>query len=117
MTKRMVMALVLLLLAPGTTPGQQNFRVTYSVDRSQADQIRVTGWVYNDMAVDALDVYVTAEAVDAAGKVVARGIAFVTWTVGTRGNARFMASVPAAPGVTSFRVYVSSFRRGFGPQS
>jgi hypothetical protein len=117
MTRRVVLACVLLVVAAATARAQANFRITHTVDRSHPDQIRISGWVYNEAPVDALDVSVTAEALDAKGKVVARGISFVTWSIPVRNGARFTLNVPAAPGITSFRVYVSSFRLGFGPQT
>lgn len=107
----------LLLGSLPATAQQQNFRVTYSVDRANPAQTRVTGWVFNDARFELLDVYVTAEALDAGGKIVARGIAFVAASIPERGNARFSASVPAPAGASTFRVYVSAFRPGLGLQS
>jgi hypothetical protein len=109
--------LALALLATGAARAQENFRITYQVDRSNPAHARVTGWVFNDAPLDVLDVYVTAEALDSGGKVVARGIAFVASQIGNRGGAPFSATVPAMPGTSRFRVRVTSFRFGLGPQS
>jgi len=52
------------------------FKVTFQVERTEPARVELVGRVYNTAAVDAVDVYVTAEALDASGKVLARGIAF-----------------------------------------
>src|SRR2546422_1986993 len=49
------------------------FRSTYQVERTDSNRVYLVGRVYNDASVDAVDVYVTAEALDASGKVLARG--------------------------------------------
>jgi hypothetical protein len=56
---------------------QESVRVTYTVDRSNPEQIQIAGIVFNDSPQDVFDVSVTAEALDGRGKVVARGIAYV----------------------------------------
>jgi hypothetical protein len=111
-----LLALAVAVLA-GEAPAQESFRVTYNIDRSTPGRTKVTGQVFNDARADALDVYVTAEAVDGAGKVVARGISFVSPSIRQGGNASFEATVPAPPNATSFRVRVSNFRFGLGLQS
>lgn len=101
-----------------TAPAQaQDFRVTFEVDRSNPSQIRLNGAVVNEGRNDVLDVYVTAEALDNAGKIVARGITFVSPSIPSRGRATFVASVPAVPGAVRYRVSVTSFRAGFGSQA
>lgn len=92
---------------------QPSFRVTHEVDRSTPDRTRVTGSVQNDGRVDVHDVYVTVEAVDGAGKVVARGIAFVSPHIRQGGRAPFEAVVPAG-GAPTFRVRVTGYRVGLG---
>jgi hypothetical protein len=95
---------------------QDGFRITYDVDRSRPDRARLTGRVMNERADDVFEVNVTAEALDAKGKVLARGIAYVDSRIG-RGDGRpFSLSVPTVPGTASFRVVVSSFRAGFSSQ-
>lgn len=96
---------------------QENFRVTFNVDRSTEGRTRVTGSVFNDNRADALDVYVTAEALDAGGKVVARGITFVSPNIRQGTAVAFDASVPAPSSASNFRVRVSAFRLGMGVQS
>ncbi len=106
----------LAVLAAGAIPvlAQGTFNVTYQVDRSNPTRVELTGRVYNGANVDAVDVYVTAEARDASGKVLARGIAFVAQTIPARNAAEFSARVPAVAGTATFRVVVSSFRYGLG---
>ena len=50
----------------------------YSIAGGSRGRTRVTGHVFNDSATDVVDVYVTAEALDAGGKTVARGITYVS---------------------------------------
>ena len=96
---------------------QQGFRITYEVDDSRPGRARLNGRVTNERPEDVFDVSVTAEALDAKGKVVARGISYVDSRI-SRGDSRaFSVTVPAVPGTTSFRVVVSSFRAGMVPQS
>ena len=96
---------------------QTGFRITYEVDESRPGRARLNGRVTNERPEDVFDVSVTAEALDAKGKVVARGISYVDSRI-ARGDSRaFSVSVPAVPGTTSFRVVVSSFRGGMVPQS
>ena len=111
-----LLALAVAVLA-GVALAQDSFRVTYNVDRSTPARTKVTGQVFNDARADALDVYVTVEAVDGAGKVVARGISFVGPSIRQGGNAAFEATVPAPPNATTFRVRVSNYRFGLGLQS
>jgi hypothetical protein len=99
-----------------TARAQGGFRITYEVDRSRPDRARLTGRVINERADDVFEVNVTAEALDAKGKVLAKGIAYVDSRIG-RGDGRpFSLSVPTVPGTANFRVVVSSFRAGFSSQ-
>ena len=116
-------ALVLITLAAAVLVApalaQQGFRITYEVDDSRPGRARLNGRLTNERSDDVFDVSVTAEALDARGKVVARGISFVDARI-ARGDTRvFSVTVPAVPGATSYRVMVSSFRPGMlqGPQS
>jgi hypothetical protein len=102
------------LVVAAAVAAQASFRVTFEVDRSQAARTRVTGVVFNDARVEALDVSITAEALDGAGKVVARGIAFVSPKIPEGGNASFEAIVPAPATATHFRVRVTRARFGLG---
>lgn len=105
----------LAVLVAGATPAsaQANFRITYNVDRSNPTQVQLAGEVFNDAAVDVLDVHVSAEALDAAGKRVAQGITWVG-SIRARSSASFSARVPAVRGATGFKVTVSSFQFGLG---
>jgi hypothetical protein len=95
---------------------QDGFRITYDVDRSRPDRARLTGRVVNERADDVFEVSVTAEALDARGKVLARGISYVDSRIG-RGDGRpFSMSVPTVAGTTSFRVVVSAYRAGLSSQ-
>ena len=107
---------VLLIASAGETAAQDGFKITYEVDRGRPDRARLAGRVVNERAEDVFEVSVTAEALDARGKVLARGIAYVDSRIG-RGDARpFSLSVPTVAGTTSFRVVVSSYRAGFSQQ-
>jgi hypothetical protein len=113
----LLLASSVLVLAAGPARAQDGFRITYEVDRSRPDRARLTGRVVNERSEDVFEVSITAEALDARGKVVARGISYVDARI-ARGDARpFSLSVPTAGGATSFRVAVSSFRAGFGSQA
>ena len=116
LTCRLVIGLALLLVFTGTVAAQTGFRITYDVDRSRPERARLTGRIINERPDDVFEVHVTGEALDAKGKVLARGIAYVDSKIG-RGDARpFSISIPAVAGTTDFRVVVSSFRAGFGTQ-
>ncbi len=112
----MVAAAVVLVTATGAW-GQPGFRLTWTVGPTEAGQTRVAGVLYNISHTDVVDVYVTAEALDAAGRVVASGISYVAGLVPERGSAPFVAKVPVVAGTTAYRVRVSAFRQGFGSQS
>jgi hypothetical protein len=107
-----VVALLALASAPLPAFAQGNFKVTYQVERTDAQRVELAGRVQNVSGNDAVDVYVTVEALDTSGKVLARGIAFVAASLPARGEADFSARVPNVPGTTGFRVGVSSFRFG-----
>jgi hypothetical protein len=106
---------VAILVAPALA--QQGFRITYEVDDSRPGRARLNGKLTNERGDDVFDVSVTAEALDAKGKVVARGISFVDARI-ARGDTRmFSVTVPSVPGATTFRVMVSSFRPGISSQT
>jgi hypothetical protein len=111
-----VLLLSLALSVPSVAAAQDGFRITYEVDRTRPDRARLTGRVVNERAADVYEVSVTGEALDARGKVLARGITYVDSRI-TRGDGRaFSLSVPTTAAVTEFRVVVSSFRAAFGNQ-
>ncbi|MBI4270690.1 MAG: hypothetical protein HY615_10185 [Candidatus Rokubacteria bacterium] len=109
-------ALLLLLLLPAdpaAAQGQASFRVTQKVEGTSATHAVVVGEVFNDAPAGALEVYVTAEALDPAGKRLAQGIAWVG-SIRARGSEAYKVRVPVVRGVTRYRVYVSGFQFAFG---
>jgi hypothetical protein len=111
----MLTALGLLILGAEVS-AQENFRVTYETDTSNPARTRVTGVVFNDARSDVFDVHVTAEALNSAGKVVGRGIAFVSSQIRQGGSAPFEALVPAKD-AAKYRVRVTNFRLGMANQA
>jgi hypothetical protein len=117
---RLTFAVVLALLcagAIGSASAQENFRVTYAREQPASGPNVISGTVFNDARLDAHDVYVTAQALNGAGKVVASGIAYVAGSIPAGRSANFRAKVPNVPGVERFQVTVSSARMGYGAQS
>jgi hypothetical protein len=107
-------ALFLVLLVPAYA--QDGFKITYDVDHSRPEKARLNGRVTNERSQDVFEVNVTAEALDARGHVLARGITYVDARI-ARGESRpFSVSVPTVPGTTGFRVVVSSYRAGYTNQ-
>jgi hypothetical protein len=105
-----------LVLSVEPARAQNGFRVTYDVDRTRPDRARVTGRVVNERNEDVFEVNMTAEALDAKGKVLSKGIAYIDARI-ARGDGRtFSMSVPTVAGTSDFRVVVSSFRLGMAPQ-
>src|SRR5881296_2587833 len=97
----------------GPAAAQTPLRVTHIVDKTGPTAAELSGRVFNDGAVDVIDVYVNAAAVDQSGKVLAQGIPYVGM-VPARGSAPFKARVPVVPGATGYRVGINSFRFAFG---
>ncbi len=104
-------------LAPVVGRAEEPFQLRYTVDRGGTGPVRVQGTLVNEAKLDIYDVYVTAEALDAASKVIGRGVAFVGGSIPQNGSAPFAVSIPAAQNAASFRVRVSSFRYGTGVQA
>jgi hypothetical protein len=105
-------------LAPATGHAADDpFQVRYTVERGGTGPVRVQGTVLNESRLDVYDVYVTAEALDAGGKVVGRGIVFVSGLIPQSKSAPFAIGIPAAQAAASFRLRVSSFRYGAGVQT
>lgn len=88
---------------------QGAFRVTHNLDRTGPSHVELSGTVFNDGPADAIDVYVTAQALDQAGRRVAQGIAWVG-SVSHNSSARFTTKIPVVRGAASYRVAVTSFR-------
>ena len=112
-----ILAVAALALVPGLGRAQDPFQLAYTVERGGSGPARVNGRVLNDGNFDAFDVYVTAEAVDAGGKVLGRGIVYVSSSIPPHGVVPFSIAIPAAQNAASFRVRVSSFRQGIGQQA
>jgi len=108
-------ATLLALAAPGGA--QIRFRVTHDVKSRDARGIVLEGRVVNETDRDVVDVWVTAEAVNASGKVLARGIAFVGSTLARGESVPFEAKLPSVDGVERFRVSVTSYRAAIEAQS
>jgi hypothetical protein len=111
-----VFCVLLAVAAPVAAQTPPNLRVTHTVDKTGPTTAELSGRVYNDGAVDVIDVYVNAAAVDQSGKVLAQGIPYVG-TVPARGSTPFKARVPVVPGATGYRVGINSFRFAFGRES
>ena len=110
------LALGAVILMTAAAVAQPGFRMTHEIGRTTPTHVEVKGVVYNESRSDAVDVSVTAEALDAAGKVLARGITYVASRIPERGSSYFVAKVPAMPGATSYRVSVTSYRFAPGLQ-
>lgn len=109
-----LVVLAALVVLGGGAEAQESFRVTFEVDRTNPEQFVVTGTVVNESRVEVLDVSVTAEALDARGKRLARGIAYVSARIAPGASAPFTAKIPAVPGAARFRASVSSYRAAYG---
>ena len=111
-----ILFFVAFFAAPAVAQGPSSFRITHTIDRGGQAHVTVTGRVFNDARADAVDVYVTAEALDGAGKVIASGVSYVG-AVTAGSSAAFIIKVPKAGAAANFRVLVTSFRFGFTNQS
>jgi hypothetical protein len=111
-----VALLILLVVAPAAAQPPAPFRITHSIDKGAQAQVTVTGRVFNDARADAIDVYVTAEALDGGGKILASGVSYIG-TVTAGGSTGFVIKVPSARAAANFRVLVTSFRFGYANQS
>ena len=105
-----ISALSVVMALTGAAIAQSGFRVTHEVGRTTPTQVEVKGVVFNEGRGDAVDVSVTAEALDATGKVLARGITYVSGRIPERGSASYTAKVPAVSGTVGYRVAVTSFK-------
>ena len=110
-----LMGTLLVFVTLGAT--QARFRITFDVKSRDAKAVLLEGRVFNDTGRDAVDVWVTAEAVNASGKVLARGIAFVGSQISRNDSAPFEAKLPSVEGVETFRIAVTSYRAGSDVQS
>jgi hypothetical protein len=107
----------LIAIAAGVTAGaQETLRVSYEIDRTtRPGQARLNGVVVNEGTAEAVDVSVSAEALNSTGRVVGRGVTYVDPRI-ARGDSRtFLVIVPNAAAAERFRVTATSVR-GFTPQ-
>lgn len=86
------------------------FRITYAQRGRDAKSYVLEGRVFNDADRDVLDVWVTAEALSASGKVLATGITFVGPLIASRDSASFLVKLPRVGDAEGFRLAVTSFR-------
>jgi hypothetical protein len=104
-----VVAVLLVLLEAGLATAQP-FRITFRREPDEATSIVLKGEVFNDGSRDLVDVWVTADALDAGGKAVGRGLAFVAALLPGPGSTSFTVKLPRVEAARSFRLAVSSFR-------
>jgi hypothetical protein len=116
--RRLLLCAFVVIAAAASVAAQtaSNLRVTHSVDKTGPTAAELSGRVFNDGAVDVIDVYVNASAVDQSGKVLAQGIPYVG-TVPARGSAPFKARVPVVSGAAGYKVGINSFRFAGGRES
>src|SRR6266852_5009204 len=69
-----IVTMCLVLLGVGLATAQP-FRITFQRERDEPSSIVLMGEVFNDGLRDVVDVWVTADALNAEGKVVGRGVA------------------------------------------
>ena len=112
-----VLTVSLLLLSGGRGAAQDQFRVSFQRQPDEPTSLVLAGIVANAGSRDVVDVWVTAQALDAGGRVVGRGVAFVSPMLRSRAEEKFVVKLPRAEQVQSFRVAVSSFRYLTGTES
>ena len=112
----LILALCLALLGVGLATAEP-FRITFQRERDEPSSIVLMGEVFNDGVRDVVDVWITADARNAEGKVVGRGMAFVASFLRGRGTTTFTVKLPRVEQAQSFRLAVSSFRYASAEQS
>lgn len=111
-----ILAACLLLLDAGRATAQP-FRIVFERTNDDPSSIVLVGRVFNDGFRNVVDVWVTADALNADGKAVSRGVAFVTSFLPGHSAAMFTIKLVRAEQAESFRLAVSSFRYASGVQS
>ncbi len=111
-----ILAVCLVLLGVGLATAQP-FRITFRREGDESSSPVLMGEVINEGPRDVVDVWVTADVLDAGGQVVGRGVAFVTSFLPGRGTTTFTVKFPRVDEARSFRLVVSSFRYASGVQS
>ena len=102
----------LVLIAGITDAAQSQFRITYHRQRDEPSSIVLAGTVFNDETRDVVDVWLTAEALNPAGTVVATGLAFVAGRIYRHDSVSFVVKIPRVEDVHEFRLTVTNFRYG-----
>jgi hypothetical protein len=105
-----VLTASLALLSAGLGVAQAPFQITFHRAPDEPTSLVVAGTVSNDGSRDVVDVWVTADALNAQGRRVGRGTAFVASLLRGRASTAFTVKLPRADEAHSFRVFVSSFR-------
>ena len=104
-----LVALAVLGLAMGAL-ATDYLTITYNIDRSGPRQIRLIGRILNNTTLDAVNVRLRVQALDAAGGVVADVPAYVDQLIRARREGYWDASVPPDARITGFRVLVAEYR-------
>ena len=102
-------ALCIVLLDVGLVAAQP-FHITVRREPDEPSSLVLAGDLANEGGRDVVDVWVTAEAMNAEGKVVARGLVFVTPMLRGRSSTPFTVKLPRVQEARAFRAAVSSFR-------
>jgi hypothetical protein len=111
-----ILSICLELLGVGLAAAQP-FRMTFQREPDEPSSIVLRGEVSNDGLRDVVDVWVAADAQNAEGKVVGRGMAFVASVLRGRATTTFTVKLPRVAQAQSFRLAVASFRYASGEQS
>ena len=112
-----VLTASLVLLSGRQGAAQEQFRVSFQRQPDEPTSLVLAGTLSNQGPRDVVDVWVTAEALDAGGRVVGRGVAFVSPLLRGRAETKFTVKLPRVEQVQSFRLSVSSFRYMTGTES
>lgn len=110
MRRLVAIALIAVLAWSVEAAAGDYFRVTYSIDRSGPKEIRLIGLIFNEASLDAVNVRLRVQAIDAAGTVLAEPPAFVDRLVQARSEGYWEASVPPDPRINGFRVVVVGYK-------
>jgi hypothetical protein len=112
-----VLTVNLVLLSGGPGAAQEQFRISFQRQPDQPTSVVLTGTLANEGSRDVVDVWVGAEALNPGGRIVGRGLAFVSPLLRSRADTTFVVKLPLVEQVQSFRVFVSSFRYRTGAES
>ncbi len=106
------MASVALIVAVGFAAEASDtyFRITYRIDRSGPGEIRLIGRIFNESSLDASNVRLRVQALDAMNNVVSEPSAFVDRIIRARSEGYWEASVAPDPRISGYRVTVAGYR-------